>query len=627
MSFFQLFKKDLRLSTIFVFYTLISFVFICRLFFIQILDHTKLSEMAQGQYWAEQQLGSNRGDIRSSDGFPLATSQLSFLLYAEPKNIQNKDEYARKLSDLMVELYDPAKETPKENSEPYTESEVRSARLVYKDDLYNKYKKLLENDLYWIGLEKNLPPDKKKKIEELKLGYLGFEEEPMRYYPESTLASHILGFVASDEKGNKKGYYGIEGFFDGDLRGKPGKVIEEKDAFGEPILIGGYRKVSALDGRDIILTIDRSVQYIAEKRLQAAVEKYNAQSGSVIIMDPFTGNVIAMANFPEYNPGDFNSEEKELDEESKRKSIERRNLAISENYEPGSVIKALTISTALDIGKITPESTFEDNGKVLYSTYYIDNWNFQHYGTQTMIQLLQKSNNIGAAYVGHQVGSETLIDYFRKFGLGTKSSIELEGEDAGLLKDSKNMPDIDLANHSFGQGMLATPLQVLNAFNVLANGGKLLKPRIVDKLVDGDREIQLPIKEIRRVISEETSKTITDILLQTVDGGEGRFFNLKTYKISGKTGTAQIFIDGKYDARKTNATFVGYLYNTKKFSMIVRLNTPNSSIFASETAVPLFMSITDDLVKYYGIAPDRTLEEVEAMSAKTAVTVEKPVID
>ncbi len=626
MHLISLLKKDIRLSLVFLLYTTLSAIFILRLFFIQVIDHSKLSELAQSQYWAERSISSKRGDIRTSDNFPLATSQLSYLLYAEPKNIKDKTDYATRLSDLMAELFDPIKDLPLTESEKLkTEAEIRVAKLVYKDDTFQKYKKLLDNDLYWIGLEKNLPPEKKKKIEELGLGFIGFEEEPLRYYPESTLGSHILGFVASDEKGNKKGYYGIEGFFDGDLRGKPGKVVEEKDAFGEPILIGGYRKVSALDGRDIVLTIDRSVQFITERRLKEGVEKYNAQSGSVIIMDPYSGDVIAMANYPNYNPGDFNSDEKVIDELSSRKSLERKNLAISENYEPGSVIKALTVATALDLGKITPESTFEDNGPVYYSTYYINNWNLQHYGTQNIIQLLQKSNNIGAAYVGHLVGAESLLSYFSKFGLGTRSGIELEGEDAGLLKNGKDMPDIDLANHSFGQGMLSTPLQVLNAFNVLANGGKLMKPRIVAKVLDGGKEIELPVKEIRRVIKEDTSKTITDMLLQTVDGGEGRYFNLKTYKISGKTGTAQIFIDGKYDARKTNATFVGYLYTTRKFSMIVRLNTPNESVYASETAVPLFMQITDDLVKYYGIAPDRSLEEVDAMSEKPAVTVEKPI--
>lgn len=620
MELFALFRKDKRLAFVFGIYVLISVVIIVRLFIIQILDHTKLRAMAQSQYWSEQEISSQRGDIRSSDGFPLATSQVSYLLYAEPKNIPDKSDYALKLSTALSEIY----EIPDENSEgeKLSDGQKRSAKLVYKDDLNSKFLKLLDNDLYWIGLEKNLTPDQKNKILELDLKFIGFEEEPLRYYPEKSLASHILGFVASDDKGNKKGYYGIEGFFDGDLRGKPGKLTEEKDAFGEPILIGGYSKVSALDGRDIILTIDRSVQFIAEKRIREGVEKYNAHSGSVIIMDPMTGDVIAMANYPDYSPGDFNSVEKSSAEEPFRKTIERRNLAVSENYEPGSVIKALTVASALDLGKIKPEDTFEDNGPVLYSTYYIDNWNLKHYGTQNMIQLLQKSNNIGAAYVGHLLGAESLVSYFRKFGLGQKTNIELEGEDAGLLKDSKTMYDIDLANHSFGQGMLSTPLQVLNSFNALANGGVLMKPRIVSKLVDGEKEIVLPVKELGRVIKPETSATITDMLLQTVDGGEGRYFNLKNYKISGKTGTAQIFIDGKYDARKTNATFVGYLYNTKKFSMIVRYNIPMTSVYASETAVPTFMAITNDLVKYYGIAPDRTPEEVAAMEAKPAVTVE-----
>jgi cell division protein FtsI/penicillin-binding protein 2 len=196
-----------------------------------------------------------------------------------------------------------------------------------------------------------------------------------------------------------------------------------------------------------------------------------------------------------------------------------------------------------------------------------------------------------------------------KFGLGTKTGIDLQGEDSGILHDYSSWTDIDLATASFGQGISATPLQVLNAFNVLANGGKYLRPRIVYRIVTDGKTVEIPVKQLRQVISKGTSDTITDMLIKTVDGGEAKFFNLKTYKIAGKTGTAQIPVGGKYDPSKTNATFVGYLSESRRFSMIVRLDKPVTSIYASETAVPLWMKITGDLVKYFGIAPDRSQVE------------------
>jgi cell division protein FtsI (penicillin-binding protein 3) len=267
-------------------------------------------------------------------------------------------------------------------------------------------------------------------------------------------------------------------------------------------------------------------------------------------------------------------------------------------------MKGVTISAGIDLKKITPQTTFEDSGPVYYSGYKIDNWDGKHYGTQNIIQLLQKSNNIGAAWVGHVIGSKDLYKYFSNFGIGTREGIDLEGEDSGSLRDYKTWTDIDLANISFGQGVSATPLQVLNAFNVIANGGILVQPKIISKIIGDDKTIEMPVKKIRRAISIDTSDTMIDLLERAVSGGESKYFNLKNYRISGKTGTAQIPDNGKYSSDKTNATFVGFLTTSKRFSMIVRLDRPQASVYAAETAVPLWMEIADDLVKYYGIAPD-----------------------
>ena len=585
-------NADLRINVLLFFFVAGAVLLAGKLFIIQVLNHEKYKSIAQEQYWDSQNIPSKRGDILSKDGLPLASTQTYYLLYMEPKKIKDKYTFVNNTVNLLSEV--------KSNGDLKKKVELA-------DVFQERINSILRSDLIWAVVTKELNPDQKNKIMDIGIEGLGFEEEPVRYYPNGTLASHVLGFVASDESGQKVGYFGVEGDLDRELRGKDGKVLQEKGALGDPILLGGYKKLDPINGRNIVLTINRSVQYIVETKLKEGVEGYNAMSGSVIIMNPSTGNIIAMANYPTYNPSVFNEEIETVKglEDPSRKDLERRNLSISATYEPGSVMKPFTVSSALDIGKIMPESTFNDEGPVKYSDYYIDNWNGQHHGVQNVIQLLQKSNNIGAAWVGHLVGTKDLTDYLRRFGFGEKTNIELEGEDTGSVRDYKTLTDIDLANISFGQGISATPLQVLNGFNVFINGGELVVPRIVDKIVDEGKEIEIPVKSVRRVISKRTADTMVELLVLAVEGGEAKFFNTKNYKIGGKTGTAKIPFGGKYDPQKTNATFVGFFAGTRDISMIVRLEQPTKSIFAAETAVPLWMSIAEELANYFGITPDK----------------------
>ena len=585
---------DSRLNLILAFYSLVLFVILVKLFLIQVVGHEKYSALAQDQYWNLSVIPAQRGDILTSDSYTLASTQIHYLLYLEPQKAGNSYETAQRLGEKIAELKS-------------VDEREQTELLGY---YHNKILNLMDSELQWAVLSRNLTPDQKDEIEKLNLLGIGFEEDPARYYPEGSLASHVLGFVAFNDAGDKQGYFGIEGALNGDLRGKPGRLLEEQDATGNPILIGSYKKSQPVKGRNIVLTINRAVQYIVEQNLKRGVEEYDAKSGSVIVMDPFTGEIIAMANYPTYKPDDFSeamSEGSELPEDVHRKDNEKINLGISQTYEPGSVIKPFTISSAVDLGLVNANTTFEDSGPVVYSGYTIDNWDGKHHGTQTVSQLLEKSNNIGAAWVGHLVGTDNLAKYLKAFGFGEKSNIELEGEDTGVIRDSNIWTDIDLANIAFGQGLSATPLQVLNGFNVIANGGTLMQPKIIKKIVDEDKEIDMPVKEVRKVVSEQTSEEMVKMLENAVESGEAKFFNLKEYRIAGKTGTAQIPFEGKYDPNKTNATFVGFLAGTRKFSMIVKLEETQSSIYAAETAVPLWMNITDDLVRYFGIAPDKIL--------------------
>ena len=611
--------KDIRLNIIFVTYILVLGIFLLKLFSIQILKHGKYVALAQDQYWNLSVLPARRGDIVSSDDFVLAGTQTHYLMYAEPKKVDNTFQTAHELAEVLTELRLAELESEQLSFEEYistdgsgddTEIPVEDIPFEELDEkqIFQKYyDDILANlntELYWIVIERNVTPVEKEIIESKGINAIGFEEEPVRYYPEGALASHVLGFVAFNEAGDKQGYFGIEGALNGDLKGKPGRVLEEQDALGTPILVGGYKKSEPIKGRDIVLSLNRAVQFIVERKLEEGVREYDARSGSVIVMDPFTGEVLAMANFPEYNPSVF-EEEDTGDIIPFRKKFERKNLAISQTYEPGSVMKPLTVSAAIELGKVNPNSTFDDRGPVQYSDYVIDNWDGKHHGIQTVRQILEKSNNIGSAWVGHLVGSKDLAYFFSEFGLGEQTEIELEGEDSGSIRDFKTWTDIDLATAAFGQGISATPLQVLNGFNVIANGGFLVQPKMISQIIDEEEVIEMPTKQVKRVISKETSETMVDLLKSAAHSGEAQYFVLKNYDIAGKTGTAQIPVGGEYDPEKTNATFVGFLAESKKFSMIVKLEEPRASVYAAETAVPLWMDIADELIKYYGVAPDK----------------------
>ncbi len=590
---------------------------ILKLFYIQVIQNKEYVARAAEQHWNSRVLNARRGDILSNDGFPLATSRIYYLMFAEPKKITDAADYSKQLASILNEY----------EEKPKNDLEAKGLKAKLEEDLKNT---MLQNDRFWVVLKKKIPQEAKDRISSLGLVGIGFEEEPERYYPEGTLGAQILGYIAGSDGGEEQGYFGIEGFLNGDLRGKAGKVLEEKSASGQTILLGGYRKIPPQNGRDIILTLNREVQFLVEQKLKEGVEKYDADSGSVIIMNPATGDIIAMANYPSFDPSNpfFDPEaeknkqkeenvdvdeilKQEKKEASKSAKVQRRNIAISDVYEPGSIIKPLTVATAVELKLVDKSTTFNDEGTVFYSGHKIDNWNSKHLGVQTVAQLLEKSNNIGAAWVGMKVGAKDLYSSFKRFGLGENTGIMLEGETTGILRDPKDWKDIDIAAASFGQGISVSIAQVAQAFSVFDNGGILVEPKIVNEIISQDRRIEFEPKQRRRVISKETAESMKEMLVMAVDNGESKYFNLKGYTIAGKTGTAQIPVDGKYLPDKTNTTFVGFLPKVsqdKKFVMVVKLERPTSSIYAAETAVPLWMDILKSLVPIYKIAPDRPLE-------------------
>ncbi|MCJ7826552.1 penicillin-binding protein 2, partial [Patescibacteria group bacterium] len=481
------------------------------------------------------------------------------------KNIPDIDEFAKRVGEII-------------------EKDVASISGVLK-----------EPGRVWVPLEHKVEKETVERLKSLQEKGLGFEEEPKRYYPEASMAAHLLGFVGLDQNGMDRGYFGLEGFYDRELRGKEGSLEIEKDVAGDPILIGQTFRVEPQDGRDLILWIDRSVQAIAEKRLKEGVEKYGAKEGSVVIMDPKTGGILGMASFPSYDPRSYATSEKER----------YINPTVAGSYEPGSAFKVIIMGAGIDAGVITPQTEMDETGPVEVGGYTIRTWNNQYHGKITMTKVLEYSSNVGMVFVGKKLGREKLLSAIKNFGFGKPTDIDLEDESSPTIRPNKEWYEIDLSTASFGQGIAVTPIQMVRAVGALANGGVLMEPKVVKAIQDKNGKIvPIPPKKLRQVVSKKTAEEVTEMMVASVDNGEAKWAKPQGYRIAGKTGTAQIPVSGHYDEKKTIASFVGFApADDPKFVMLVTLRETTSSQWGSETAAPLFFNIAKDLFLYYGISP------------------------
>ncbi len=583
-----------------------------KLFTIQILQHKKYIIAAERQHWDESTIPAARGDIYSADGTKIVSNRTVYLIYVEPPNLSNRHLIAERLIDFFVQD---------------GECLVINSNLSEELDNYQTKKacrQVLEERMnfqrQWVPLRHKLSSEDKEQIEDMEIEGIGFEEESERYYPEGDLAAHILGFVGADFTGGEKGYYGLEGYYDGNLRGTPGKILEEQDALGRPIPVGEYKRIPPRNGADLKLTLNRSLQFMLEKQLEEGVKKYGAETGTVIMMKPQTGAILAMANFPTYNPAEPIPveeikeivEEQELEEslesgkeEADRYGENRRNLAIASTYEPGSVLKSLSMSASIDTGTVTPQTTFNCGGPMQIGGYTIRTWNNQYHGTESMIEVLQHSCNVGAAWAARKLGAEKLREYYLNYGLGILTKIDLEGEDTGRVKDLSEWKEIDTATNAFGQGISMTPLQLISSFSAIVNEGVLMKPYIVKEIYAEDEVLKFGSQKVRKVLEQEAANIMGEMLTAAAEKGEASFFVLENYHVAGKTGTAQIPVEGKYDPSKTNCTFIGFLPSYPEFVLMVKLEKPSTSVYAAETAVPLWMSMIEDIIAYYGFSPDK----------------------
>ena len=422
---------------------------------------------------------------------------------------------------------------------------------------------------------------------------LDFRAHLARSYPENSLASALLGFVAQDADG-LRGYYGVEQYYDELLSGRSQDVWYPSD----PNLVEELPSIPP--GTSLILTIDRDLQASVENILEKAVEESGAQAGTVVVMHPKTGEILAMAStprldlnefwkYPEIFPGDTPF-----------------NRVTSKSYEPGSVFKVITMAAAIDAGVVTPETTFFDTGSIEVGGIFINNWDNRAWGEQNMLGCLQNSLNVCLAWVSTQMQAETFYDYLRRFGFGRTTGIDLAGEATGRLKEpgDGDWYPADLATNAFGQGIAVTPIQMLMAVSALANGGQMVVPRLVRALVDGDSQYSIHPQYVGSPISAETARIMTEMLAQSMEN-EASVALVPGYRLAGKTGTAEIPTPQGYTKGITNASFVGWgPVDDPQFIVYVWIEAPTSSIWGSVVAAPIFSEVVSRLVVLMDIPPD-----------------------
>ena len=495
----------------------------------------------------------------------------------------------------------------------------------------------------YVAIMNKIVPEVSERIIDLKndpeyqqiLRGIQLRDEHWRYYPEKTLASQVIGFLDSD----KRGQYGIEGYFDHLIREKEGYILGDTTSGGQRIFTKNLGILRARDGHDLILTIDRVIQDQVEKILDEDLEQFDADFGQIIVVEPSTGKILAMANAPGFDPNEFGKiyltyevpeeqvEEDKIDPDfnfripilEKEDQFYKyfntwgpavfRNKLVSDLYEPGSVMKAVTMAAALNSDEVTPQSTYDDTGPVEVDEFKIRNSDDVYSGETTMLEVLNRSLNTGIAFITKKMGRKMLYDYLIAFGFKQFSNIDLGGEVEGRMKSWQDLAESELVTYGFGQGLTATPLQMAMAFAALANGGYLMKPMIVEEIRSPEGEVENKIPEkVRRVISGETSEITKSMLLNSVDHGVARGARVFGYSLMGKTGTSQTYKNGKaLEGEGTTITsFAGFgPFEDPRFVILVKYDYPKTSQWGSETAALTFKKVATFLFDYLRIVPDR----------------------
>lgn len=543
-----------------------------RLVYLQLIEGTQLKARAQDQLQVDAKLQSPRGTIFDRNGRELAVSYTAKSLYVNPAKMTEKNMNKEEVANLIA---------------PYINLPIPEIL-----DRMNQ-----QGEFVWLA--RRLEPAKAKALTDLiasrQLAGLAFRDESRRFYPNGRLASQVLGFVGTDDKGLD----GLEMSLDKYLKGRLIEKYIDTDNQGLPIFQSIFTFTPKKESENVVLTLDSTIQYIIEQALDRAISETNAAGATVIVMNPKTGEILGMANRPTFDGNSFFD----------YSANSWRNRAVSTIYEPGSTFKSIVAAAALQEDVVKPNEKFQDSGVVTVSGRQIRNWNDEGFGEVTFGDIIKQSINTGFVQVGMRVGADKLTDYVKKFGFGKPTGIELPGEEEGILFDPKKMGDSDLATMSIGQSIAVTPLQLITAVSAIANDGMLMKPHIIKQRVNANGEVVLENQPqpIRQVIRPETARTLTGLLEKVVSEGGGTKAKLKGYHFAGKTGTAQRlspkgtgYEDGHYIA-----SFVGFgPVEDPQISVLVVLDDPDGIYYGGQIAAPVFKDIVSQIVRYLAIAPE-----------------------
>lgn len=552
---------------IFSLFLLLAFQLVC----IQMMENPVLDDKAEGQHCVNMRVEAKRGRIFDCNKKVLAMSVPVKSVYADPKLVPSPALAAKKLSAVLG-----------------------AGERALEERLRRKKR--------FVWLARKVDDETAARVDMLSLEGIYLTDEMKRFYPNAELLSHVLGFVGIDNDGLE----GMELYADAFLRGKPGWRAIVRDGKRREILPFRSQDIPPVDGRDIILTIDAVIQNIAEVELDKAFREFNAKGGSCIVMRPGTGDILAMANVPPYNPNDVGASPMES----------RRNRAMTDMLEPGSTFKVITGAAALDRGAVVMDDVFFcENGA--FRTHGRTLHDHHPYGNLSFLQVIQKSSNIGAAKVGMRLGEEGLHSYIRRFGFGEPTGIDLRGEAAGIVHPLNRWSKLSISRIPMGHEISVTPLQMICAVSAVANGGFLMKPRIIDGIVDSEGNVlrSFTPRVRRQVIGEESSRCMVEVMKAVVsDQGTARRAVLEGYTAAGKTGTAQkIEEDGRYSHRYFFGSFVGFApADDPAIAVIVVLDEPRPVYYGGTVAAPVFRSVSQKVLSYLGVpqeVPDVELAE------------------
>ncbi|RII28962.1 MAG: penicillin-binding protein [Geobacter sp.] len=555
-----------------------------RAVYLQVIKKEQLLKLAEKQHQGIIQLTPGRGDIYDCNKAPLAVSVEMDSCFAEPRNVENIPAAAALLAPVLG---------------------------VSRDELLRK----MQGSKNFCWLQRQVTPEKAQKVRDLEIEGIGFVKESKRFYPNAEIASHVIGFTGLDPAGLE----GVELKYNATILGNTGYIVTERDALGRNVALKGMVVKKASKGQNVTLTLDKNIQYLAEKELAKAVLGSRAKAGIALVMEPQTGKILAMANYPNFNPNaysDFGPQQ-------------LRDRAVADSFEPGSTFKVFLVAAALEEKIVTPREGFNcENGSYNIGGRTIHDTH--RYGRLSVAEVLKYSSNIGAAKIGTRLGPERLYNYLRSFGFGERSGIDLPGEASGYLRGRNQWFGVDLATISFGQGVSANAVQIAAAISAIANGGVLMKPYVVEQISDDTGTVMQKITpQVRqRVVSPEVARTVARMLEGvTLPGGTGTNAAVDGYSVAGKTGTAQKVdpVTHGYSLDKRTASFVGFVpVENPRLTILVVIDEPKTSPYGGVVAAPAFQAIAQQTLCYLRIPPEKELKKrPEPVEVKNPVAEEQ----